>query len=333
WRHARKAAVITSGLGHILLGTCEEDRERTGRGTRMTKKKRARVVADKGDAVSLLEYLDEPDQQRYEHLSGPSGLTKAGLQEKMDLRAKSRKRQDILRVWQYGNAIRSALEACLARPKDPSAARDLLRALVTPCYPNFEAEALIQCLSGAYTPQPYSTPARQGLESVLYAMDHARMVEVLDDPEQRLYFLTNLSMMLEPFRMLRREPDLKLRMGKHDKLFEFISSGTGSSIKDQTDATLEDWGVPCFDVHLLHMAGIKITPAIARVSKTDRISRGVSAYRASYLKWSRHPVRVKCLKQGDPYAREVLAGSPLRALIDIAFPPLSDLPRTHRFPK
>ena len=236
----------------------------------MTKKKRARVDTDKGYEAPLLKYFDDSDKQRYLYLRGKASLTRAEQEEQRNLRAKANKWSNILSEWALHGVV-DTLQGHRDAPEDPAEARNFLRKVVAPCYPLFNTVWVQQCVAGEHIPDAYA-PARQGLESVLYAMDCTVMADTLADPERRLHFLASLDMMLAPFRTMKREPDPKLRMGEQsnlDKIFEFSLSGRGSRTRDQKDATSAQWGMPCFDVHLLLLVGIKITPAIQRVAAAD----------------------------------------------------------------
>lgn len=274
--------------------------------------------------------LKEPDRTRYLDLADKVSLTKYENEERNNLRARAHKWQGI-RFWWTQWGVQSARQSLRNRPNGSSEAREFIRAVVSPCYPSFASKLIQQWAAGEHTPQSYTTP-RQGLEGVLYAMDYTPMLQTLADPEQRVHFLSSLNMMLEPFRKLKNEPIPKLRTVKQpslEKMFEFGNTKRGHRTRDRLDATLEEYGIVCFDVHILMMANVKKTPAIARVAASH--NKTVGALTVRYDEWSTHPICSKVLQEGDSYAREIIAE--LHELIDIAYPIPLDIRSPHRIRK
>ena len=200
--------------------------------------------------------------------------------------------------------------------------REYLRTIVVPCYPNFSQVEFELVAKGMHKPWAYMA-ARQGLEGVLYVMNNTVVWEVIEDLDRRLAFLFNLQEMLQPFRKLKAGDTLDL-----NKAFEFSATGSGGRTKEQLDLTLLDWGEPCFDLHLLQMAGVKITPAKTRVAAVHR--KTPESLEKAYKDWSQHPVRKEVSRRGDDHAREILNLSNIQVLLGTAFPAPLATPRPHR---
>jgi hypothetical protein len=154
-------------------------------------------------------------------------------------------------------------------------------------------------------------------------MDNTLVGEVIDDLDRRLRFLTNLDAMLEPFRKLKAGEQLDL-----EKAFEFCATGSGNRTPAQLDRTIGDWGTPCFDLHLLYLSGVQITPAEERVAAVH--NKSADALRSAYQSWSKHRVRKETLRRGDDHARERLFSPKYQALLATAYPALAAAPRPHR---
>lgn len=270
-----------------------------------------------GENASLLE---EPDKQRYIELSSKAQRTDTEEQERWRLVEKAHAHRELLERFQDARPHIDRQERALkAYPNDLALQREYIRSIVAPCYPSFDRVLVAWQMEEKY-PFLRQNPARSGLETVLFFMDSTFIGDELKDPKQRVRFLEALSAMLEPLRKLRNGESLDLH-----REFEFKATGRGNIIQAKHNTTLAFWGTPCFDVHLVRMAGIKPAQARARVAAVHNIER--DALRSAYNKWIRHPVRAEVMSHGDEHAKEMLTHEPHRALVETAYPPL---PREHR---
>lgn len=270
----------------------------------------------------ITSLLEETEKQRYTELINNALLTEAEHDELGKLIEKVDERRHLLERLRDARSRIGRLEKALtAQPNAPALQREYLRAWIAPCYPDFDRVILSWQMQGKH-PWLLHGQARSGLETVLYFMDSTIMANELKDPERRIRFLYGVHTMLEPFRKLKDGKKVDLL-----KAFEFKATGRGKRPKNRTDETLEDLGMPCFEVHLLLMAGIKKTPAQSRVAAVHNTER--DRIRKAYNKWIKHPVRADSLRQGDDAAKDLLTAENLRALITTAYPPLPREPRAH----
>lgn len=235
---------------------------------------------------------------------------------------KDRELKFALRVALAAPSILAARLAFKRQPNDPAAARRLLRGYIRPFYPPYGEVALSQALREDAMPPQACSPARQGLEQVLFAMDHTRLTDVWADLDQRLAFLNALADMLKPFRALKAAQSLSSKDQLDlNKAFEFRATKSGKRTQEKIDAEFAaEWIEWCFDVHLLIKAGgVPITLALNRVAAV----RGgtTDALRAAYKKWLKDPVQEEVLRLGDANvdAAECLSDPQIQALVDTAF--------------
>lgn len=267
---------------------------------------------------AIARYLNAVEGHRYRTLREKSSLLET---EEKELRALARKTDDINSFSdraQINDTYLQALDEKLQNdPDNPEVQRAWLREMTAMCYPNY-GEVLAEMFARDEYTIPVYPPARQGLEGVLHVMDYTTVAHVLLDPDQRVTFLSNLTAMLEPFRQLKARMSEQEKLPDLNKAFAFRTQGQGYGTSEKKLITMGGWDVPCLDLHLLHLAEVKITQAWARVAKVHNKSE--DALRHAYEAWSSRSARKEWLRRGDDFAQKFLAVPQCQALLETAYP-------------
>lgn len=281
----------------------------------------------------IVRYLDEAEAGRYRILcENPSRTSiESGEQKKIEMMAGARRG-----AAERFQIRRFSLEAISKKLHDDPGNLELqrlwLREWTATCYPSYAALKTEMSMRGEYVPRE-SPLARQALEAVLYSVDFTLMELILQDPDQRKSFLSNLTTMLEPFRQRRSpRPEQGDLIDLHEA-FGFTGKGSGNRSHDSQTLSRDFWDGACFDVHIVYLSGVRETPAIARIAKMHTRKGDIlknDTLRKRYSEWKEHPVRKRWLSNGDDIAREFLASPHCQELLKTAFPIPPREPRPHR---